>query len=85
MTRLYSSKADKRKEAVEAQQSNKWSNQYGRRLSLNNCWKITRLYSSRADKKKEAIEAHKSNKWSKQYGRGLSLNNYWNNDKTLFQ
>ena len=48
MTRLYSSKADKRKEAVEAhkkkeaveaQQSNKWSNQYGRGLSLNNYWK----------------------------------------------
>ena len=48
MTRLYFSKADKRKEAVEAhkkkeaveaQQSNKWSKQYGRGLSLNNCWK----------------------------------------------
>ena len=39
MTRLYSSKADKRKEAVEAHKSNKWSKQYGRGLSLNNYWK----------------------------------------------
>ena len=39
MTRLYSSRADNKKEAVEAQQSNKLSNQYGRRLSLNNYWK----------------------------------------------
>ena len=39
MTRLYSSKADKRKEAVEAQNSKKRSNQYGRGLSLNNYWK----------------------------------------------
>ena len=85
MTRLYSSKADKRKEAVEAQQSNKWSNQYGRGLSLNNCRKMTRLYSSKADKRKEAVEAHKSNKLSNQYGRGLGLNNCWKNDKTLFQ
>ena len=48
MTRLYSSRADKRKEAVEAykkkeavvaQHSDKWSKQYGRGLSLNNYWK----------------------------------------------
>ena len=43
MTRLYSSRADKRKEAVEAQQSNKWSNQYGRGLSLNNCRKNDKI------------------------------------------
>ena len=39
MTRFYSSKADKRKEAVEAHKSNKLSNQYGRGLGLNNYWK----------------------------------------------
>ena len=38
MTRLYSSKADKKKEAVEAHKSNKWSKQYGRGLGLNNYW-----------------------------------------------
>ena len=39
MTGFYTSTVDKRKETVEAHKSNKWSNQYGKGLSLNNCLK----------------------------------------------